>query len=135
MRLVLDASVAIASSRPKEPSFRAARARVVRAIQGDDELVVPAIFGAEIAGVLVRLQEREDKIRALIESMTTAPHEVVPIRTVGARQLVNIAIAAKTRGADTTYIWLAKRQKLPLCTLDKEMADAARALEIRVIAP
>jgi hypothetical protein len=50
MRLVHDASVAIAASRAHEPSSAAARARVGRAIRRHDELVVPSLFGIEVAG-------------------------------------------------------------------------------------
>jgi len=79
MRLVLDASVAIAAARTHEPSSAAARARVGRALRRHDELVVPAIFGVEVAGALSRHGEPEDTIRDYVARLTSAPNEVIPL--------------------------------------------------------
>jgi predicted nucleic acid-binding protein len=79
MRLVIDASVAIAAMRPAEPDHVAARARVERALRGHDELVEPAIFGVEVAGALARRGTREQDIRDLVLALTRPPHKVVTI--------------------------------------------------------
>ena len=44
---VLDASVAVAAVRSAEPSYRAARARLVAFLVGIDDVIVPAIFDAD----------------------------------------------------------------------------------------
>ncbi len=43
MRLVLDASVAVASMRATDPAHSAARGQIGRAIQNVDELVLPVM--------------------------------------------------------------------------------------------
>src|SRR4051812_18746136 len=79
MRLVLDASVVVAAVRSSEPSFAAARARVNRALRGEDELLVPTMLGVEVAASLARVNEPAAKIRELVACLTSSPHEVVPL--------------------------------------------------------
>jgi predicted nucleic acid-binding protein len=134
MRLVLDASVAIAASRTHEPSSAAARARVGRALRRQDELVVPVLFGMEIAGALSRHGEPPDEIRDYVARLTSAPHEVVPLGVARARRALDVALTGRLRGADAAYVWLASSRRLPLCTLDDEMAERAAA-SCKVIAP
>jgi predicted nucleic acid-binding protein len=134
MRLVLDASVVIAATRGSEPSFQAARQRVNRALRGDDELVVPALFGIEVAGALARAGEPDAKIRELVERLTSAPHEVTTMGASRARRAIDIAIRARLRGADAVYVVLAVARRLSLCTLDHEMATRA-ATQCKVIPP
>jgi predicted nucleic acid-binding protein len=134
MRLVLDASVAIAASRPTEPSSATARARIGRALRSQDELVVPSLFGIEIAGALARRGEPEDKIRDYVARLTSPPHEVIPLGSARARRALNVALAGQLRGADAVYVWLACSRRLPLCTLDGEMAERATAF-CKVVSP
>jgi predicted nucleic acid-binding protein len=44
MRLVLDASVAVAAARAGEPAHDAARVRLSRILRGADEIIVPTCF-------------------------------------------------------------------------------------------
>jgi hypothetical protein len=55
VRLVLDASVAIAAQRPQEAAYAASRARLVRCLTGADAVVVPSFFVVEVSGALSRL--------------------------------------------------------------------------------
>lgn len=57
MKLVLDASVAVAAARPTESSHAVSRARVARVLAGHDEIVVPAIFPIEVGASLARVGE------------------------------------------------------------------------------
>jgi predicted nucleic acid-binding protein len=127
MRLVLDASVAIAASRTHEPSSASARARVGRALRRFDDLVLPTLFGVEVAGALSRHGEPEGKIRDYIARLTSTPHEVIPFGVARTRRAMDVAIARRLRGADAVYVWLASSRRLPLCTLDQEMAECAGA--------
>lgn len=121
MRIVLDACVAIAATRPTEPSYAAARARLERALQGHDTLVLPSLFVTEVSGALARQGRSRADIRNLIDLLTAAPHEVVTIGVKRARAASSIAIAARLRGPDALYVWLAAREQIPLCTLDREI--------------
>jgi predicted nucleic acid-binding protein len=125
MRLVLDASVAIAAARPQEPSSAEARVRIGHALRGRDEIVVPTLFGIEVAGALARRGEPEEKIRDYVARLTSAPHEVIPLGTARGRRAIDVAITGSLRGADAVYVWLASVRRLPLCTLDAEMAERA----------
>lgn len=134
MRLVLDASVAIASLRPKEPSYQAARARLRRLAKGDDVAIVPSLFVAEVAGALSRLGFDPAAIEAFVDALTARPHEVVTVGPKRARAAARVAVATKLRGADATYVWLAAREGVPVCTLDREIV-ARGVTACQVIAP
>jgi predicted nucleic acid-binding protein len=134
MRLVLDASVAVAAMRPSEPAHAAARARIEGALQGADELVEPSIFGVEVAGALARRGTLEPDIVALLQALSRAPHQIVTIGPKRATAAQTAAIKGRLRGADALYVWLASARRLPLCTLDREMAERAPAF-CRVISP
>jgi predicted nucleic acid-binding protein len=134
VKLVLDASVAIASIRPGEPDYAAARARVDRALQGADELLEPAIFRIEVGGALVRRGRQEAEIRRLVDPLCAPPHAIVTIGPKRAAAAEALAIRARLRGADAVYVWLASSRGLPLCTLDHEMAERAAAF-CNVISP
>lgn len=134
MRLVLDASVAIASLRPKEPAHRAARGRVRRIVNGDDVAVVPSLFVTEVAGALARLGFDPAAIDVFVAALTSAPHEVMTIGPKRARAAAGLAVATKLRGADAMYVWLAAREGVPVCTLDREIL-ARGAAACQVIAP
>jgi predicted nucleic acid-binding protein len=134
MKLVLDASVAVASVGPSEPAYAAARARVDRVLQGLDELVQPAIFRVEVGGALARQGRPEAEIRRLVDRLCAPPHAIVTIGPKRAAAAEARAIQGRLRGADALYVWLASARGLTLCTLDQEMAQRGGAF-CTVIAP
>jgi len=134
MKIVLDASVAVAAMRPREPEHAAARTRVERALQGLDELVQPSLFAVEVGGALARQGRTEADIRALLGPLGAAPHQIVTFGPKRAAAAQACAIRGKLRGADALYVWLASARRLPLCTLDREMAERA-AVFCQVLAP
>lgn len=125
MKLVLDASVAIASIRPGERDYAAARARIDRAFQGIDELLEPAIFRIEVGGALARQGRVRMEIRKLVDPLCAPPHSIVTIGPKRAAAAEALAVLARLRGPDALYVWVASTRGLPLCTLDHEMADRA----------
>jgi predicted nucleic acid-binding protein len=58
----------------------------------------------------------------------------VTIGPTRAQLACDVAIACKLRGADALYVWLASKERLPLCTLDVEMHTRGAAL-CQTIAP
>src|SRR4051812_33345592 len=100
MRLVLDASGAIAATRRREASYAAARAQVERVLQGIDTIVVPAFFVVEVAGALARQGESEADIQAILDPLTRSPHELVTIGPKRARAAQRVAVACRLRGPD-----------------------------------
>ena len=123
MRFVLDASVAVAAARPKEPSHSEARALVARVLGGQDEIVVPAIFPIEVAAALARVGEPVRAIHAYVDALMGVVSEVATIGPQRARRIRDMAIESRLRAADAICVWLAAHESIPLCTLDKEMAE------------
>ena len=134
MRLVLDACVVIASTRAAEPSHAIAKARIERVLRGDDEIVVPSFFVVETSGALARLGQPQADIVALVDALTSSPHTIVTVGPRSARAARAVAIAARLRGPDALYVWLAAREGVPLCTLDHEIVTRG-ATHCQVIAP
>jgi predicted nucleic acid-binding protein len=134
MRLVLDASVAIAALRPNEPGYRAARARVRRIANGDDVAVVPSLFVVEVAGALARLGFDPAAIDTFLATLTSAPNEVTTIGPKRAHAAARVAVATRLRGVDAMYVWLAAREGVPVCTLDREILARGGAA-CQVVAP
>lgn len=124
MRYVLDASVAVAGLRKNEPNHVRARARLQRILEGEDEIVAPALFVAEVGSALARRGwEMRHVTRAL--TMLVPDAALVTIGPRAAGRIARLAVAAKLRAADAAYAWVAVRHGLPLCTLDHELAERA----------
>jgi predicted nucleic acid-binding protein len=134
MRLVLDASVVIAAVKPSELAHASSRARVERALQGLDELVQTSLFLVEVSGALARLGFPEAIGRGLVEALSEPPHEIVTIGPKRATEASKVARSCKLRGADALYVWLAAREGISLCTLDREMLARAAAV-VKVVGP
>jgi len=128
MRMVLDASVAIAAFRPSEPKHPAARALILELMKTSDTAVVPALFIAEVRGALARLGFDRGSSSRWLAALTRQPHEVVTLGPRAARATGEIATRCRLRGADAFYVWLAEREAIPLCTLDAEMAARGKAV-------
>lgn len=127
MKLVLDASVAVAAARPNEPSHAPSRARIARVLAGHDEMVVPVLFPIEVGAALARVGEPQAAVVAYAEMLMSVAVKVATIGPARAATIRNMAIASRLRAADATYVWLAATEALPLCTLDKEMAQRGAA--------
>jgi predicted nucleic acid-binding protein len=134
MRLVLDASVAVAAARNREPSHRAARSRVAGLLRGEGELVVPAIFSVEVAAALARVHEPAPAIQAYVDALLRTAARVVPLSPAVARRARDTAMRWRLRAADALYVSLAAWESLPLCTLDREMSQRGASV-CEVIAP
>lgn len=134
MRLVLDASVAVAAARAREPSHRAARLLVAGILRGEDEVVVPAIFSVEVAAALARADEPTPAIRAYVDALLRMAARVVPLSPAVARRARETAMRWRLRAADALYVSLAEWESLPLCTLDPEMSRRGASV-CEVIAP
>jgi predicted nucleic acid-binding protein len=69
----------------------------------------------------VRLGFDPTTVDAFIAALTEAPNEVVTIGPKRAHAAARVAVATKLRGADAMYVWLAAREAVPVCTLDREI--------------
>jgi predicted nucleic acid-binding protein len=124
MKLVLDASVAVAAARPGEPMHRAARLRVAGVLSGGDAVVVPTLFGIEVAASLSRVGVPLQAVRAYVDQLL-AGASVIPLGSRAARQVRETAMRWKLRAADAVYVWVAVREGAPLCSIDRELERRA----------
>ena len=124
---VLDASVAVAAVRPGEPSHGAARARLAALLTGRDDVVVPAIFDAEVTSALVRGQASPAAARHYLEH-DLAARRLVTIGPRCARAISAVAARTRLRAADAAYVWVASARGLPLVTLDRDIGRRAGGL-------
>ena len=134
MKLVLDASVAVAAARPNEPSHAVSRARVRRVLAGHDEFVVPAIFPIEVGASLGRVGEPMAAVCAYVDALMSVAIAVATIGPLRARSIRDMAIVSRLRAADAAYVWLAAQEAAPLCTLDREITQRGSAF-CQVIPP
>lgn len=131
MRVVLDASVAVAAAHPSEPTHRASWARVLRVLNGIDEMVVPALFRVEVAAALARTGSPAAVIDRFLAPLLRPPTRLVTIGRRAVRQIERVAVALRLRAADASYVWVAMRDGAPLVTSDKEvLARAAAACSV-----
>jgi predicted nucleic acid-binding protein len=121
---VLDASVAVAAVRVVEPSHRAARARLASLLAGIDDVVVPAIFDAEVTSTLVRAGASPRNARRYLEQ-DLASRQLVTLGPRAARAISRVAARARLRAADACYVWVASARGLRLVTLDQEIGRRA----------
>jgi predicted nucleic acid-binding protein len=119
---VLDASVAVASLRPNEPRHAAARKRLIPLLTGSDTIVVPAIFGVEVASALARVGFPAADVRRYVDSFVSRGR-LVTIGPRAARATIELAVRARLRAADALYLWVAMKEGLELVTADAELIN------------
>jgi predicted nucleic acid-binding protein len=124
MRYVLDASVAVAALRRKEPGHAAARRRCMPLFAGVDEIVVPATFDIEVSAALVRRGAAAATVARVLERHF-ATRAQVTIGPRAARAVCQVAALTRLRAADALYVWVAARESVPLVTLDEEVIARA----------
>lgn len=134
MAFVVDASVAAGWLLPDECTD-IADALALR-MQSEDALA-PDIFWHEARSLLVTALRRnrvsEAAVYISLDRLAT-----IPLRNAGASDAVTatrLAIRHGLSAYDAAYLDLALRERLPLATLDKKLAAAARAEKLAVLGP
>jgi predicted nucleic acid-binding protein len=128
-RFVLDASVAVAwvAGAPVDPYAAAVQSHVASGWRA----VVPPLWQLEVANGLLMNERRRtlaaaDVDRGLLDLETFLSARAELDQTPPAmRQVANLARAYQLTVYDATYLELAKREGLPLATLDKGLRAAA----------
>jgi predicted nucleic acid-binding protein len=86
VKVVLDASVAVATVRPNEPDHLRARARVDAILIGRDERIVPALFPIEVTSALARRAAWPlPKIAAYVARLLAPPCRIITLGAKSAR--------------------------------------------------
>jgi predicted nucleic acid-binding protein len=132
MGFVLDASFAATWFLPDEasPTTNALLDRLA-------EAAVPSLFRHEMRNLVLLAHRRgrmsRAKLREVVAELETAP---IQERASGRdNDIVDLALKHDLTAYDAVYLELALRERLPLATLDKKLAAAARAENIALLGP
>ena len=128
-RFVLDASVALAWVVDRNPNLYAAL--VQQRVQAGERAIVPALWQLEVTSVLAAVQRRgvlsaaevEEGLR-YFEGFLAAQAEIISAFP-GMREILRLARELGLTSYDALYVDLARREGLPLATLDKGLRAAA----------
>lgn len=130
MPFVIDASVAGSWLLPDEDRHENAYERLDR-----DYAIVPRIWWFEIRNLLIQ-GERRKRIdeQAVAEALSTM--SAFPLQQddkVEESTLLRLARKHRLTIYDATYLELAKREDIPLATLDRDLARAARSERVTLL--
>lgn len=136
MRVVVDASVAVAWFLPETTERKAmATALLTRLREQDGVVVVPDIFHYEVAVILRKSLASKTLQRAQYDTALAVLRDV-SLETHGMRvdveALCNQAARFGCQVRDSAYVELARAEGLELATLDGGMLQAARAAKLKV---
>ena len=131
MSFVIDASVVIAWAFKEEHANAELSFERIQA----EEAIAPSLWWYEVRNVLVlgerhgRLTERETArflrdISRLAITLDSSPDEI---------QVLTLARRHRLTVYDAAYLELARREALPLATLDEELATAARGAGVPLV--
>ncbi|HHQ41529.1 MAG TPA: PIN domain-containing protein [Chromatiales bacterium] len=134
MPCVLDASAALALVLPDEAGTAAAVERHL----GRTRVLVPAIWHLEVGNALLvavrRGRMRAEEAQEALDLLASLPIEAAELSPwESLREAWSLALGHGLTVYDAAYLALAGERRLPLLTLDRRLAGAARALGIEVI--
>ena len=133
--MIIDASVWVSILSDAEVNYHSSRrwfrARLVRA----DDLMIPTLALAEVAGAIARRQASTDAAHRALDWMLQLPQlQIVPIHHQLAFEAADIAATYRLRGADAVYVAAAAERAVPLVTWDREPLQRAASI-VDVIQP
>ena len=135
MSLVLDGSATVAWLIPEEHT--APSQRVLEQV-GDKGAIVPMLWRLEIANALTIAVRRKrisrDERAAALAKLSDLPIEI-DTETLVHAWTSSLALADRFNLTlyDACYLELAQRRALPLATLDTDLRNAAKALDIPLL--
>lgn len=134
MALVVDASLAAAWFLPDEKNDAADR---LMSNLSADPGCAPSLFWFETRNLFL-MAERRGRLKPGEAALSMAQLRLFPLSDEGSgndRLILSLAERHSLSGYDASYLALATAEKLPLATLDKKLAAAARAINVAVIGP
>lgn len=132
---VVDASVWVSRVVPADANHELSRAWLDREIDRGNLLVAPAILLAEVAAAVSRRTARPRLARRAAAELERIPEiRLVSVDGELARAAALLAADLGLRGADSLYVAVARRLRLPLVTWDGEQRDRGRRV-VRVGSP
>lgn len=134
MSFVLDASLAASWFLPDEAS-PATNALLDRLLES--EALTPSLFRHEMRNLMLLAQRRGRMSRAKLRDVIVELG-ATPVRDRGPgddAEIIDLAIKHDLTAYGAAYLALAIAEDLPLATLDKKLATAARAENIALLGP
>jgi predicted nucleic acid-binding protein len=134
MAFVVDASLAAAWFLPDEAS--AATTALARR-SADEPCAVPSLFVHEMRNLFLFAIKR-GRIAENVAFTLLSHLDKMPLRDHGvgdSAPIARLAIKHGLTGYDAAYLALALAENLPLATLDKKLATAARAENVTLLGP
>ncbi|MHB0867813.1 MAG: type II toxin-antitoxin system VapC family toxin [Thermoleophilia bacterium] len=135
MSFVLDCSVALAWILPDEGEHQVA---ALLEKVGTEGAIVPEVWPLEVANALLVAQHRR-RLKEKDVERALADLAALPIRVDqethqhALRAILSLAREYKLSAYDAAYLELARRARMPLATLDKNLRSACRAAGIEVL--
>lgn len=103
----------------------------------EDRAWVPALWELELANVLrttcLRQRQTAEQAQNVLTHIAQLPIDV-DRQAVAPSELLGLALRFGLSSYDAAYLELALRKQLPLATKDGDLADAARAAGVGVVA-
>jgi len=135
MAFVLDCSVVLTWILPDEARHRVETLQERLVSEG---AVVPEIWALEVANALLVAQRRgrlnEKDIERALEDLAALPIEVdQETHQHALKATFALANKYKLSSYDAAYLELARRQRLPLATLDRKLRSACRSAGIELL--
>lgn len=126
-RLVIDASVVIASLLPDE-AYRAASLRILKEfLSGNLELLTIPLLRFEITNALWKAISRgRTKLNDAQAALREFEAFSLPEREAVTQEILRIAYAYNRSAYDAAYLALAESEQVPLVTADKHLYNAMK---------
>lgn len=134
MAFVVDASIAGAWLLPDEENLTADE---MMARMADEDAVAPDLLRHEIRSILLSA-ERRGRISDDFVHAALSRFRVLPLKFIGPgddTEVVRLSRKYRLSAYDAVYLALALLDRLPLATLDRRLAEAARMEQVTVLGP
>jgi predicted nucleic acid-binding protein len=135
-RYVFDASVCVAWCFEDETTEWVTN--LFLRISGDDHLIVPAHWPAEISNTFLQAQRRKrvtsNQVDGFWNQLARLPFAAEPPFSLSlAKDVLRLSEKHSLTAYDGAYLELAMRNRIPLATLDTQLATAAKKEQITLL--
>lgn len=122
--IVIDASVWLSALLPNDVHYRYTVPWRDQIEVSGEQIVVPAHFPAEVAGVLSRTGSNRAFIADTLDDIGSERlFTILPISTAFGRLCAEMASLAAVRGSDAIYLALAQFLDVPMLTWDRQQRE------------
>jgi predicted nucleic acid-binding protein len=125
----IDASVFIASLRPKEPAYAESLACLQEIQKNAVEVICPTLVLPECAAAIIRPTQDQQLASEIIHKVSNFPlMHLISLTQMLADRSAEISIECRLRGADAIYVAVAEFYSTQLISLDQEMLERGKQL-------